>query len=418
MSKFRRENQTKLQRWQWRILLAFSFLYFFYYFGRENIDFAIPLLKKERGWTSAQLGMVSSGLFWAYALGQLLWGRLSDRFGGRLLCGIGGLLSMVLNWICSLATSVMALAVPWALNGLAQSMGWAPGNKLIANWWPRERRGYAIGIVSSFAGGAVIAVWFLSGLIGTHWGWQGLFQIPVVLLGIISIAYFFLVRDFPHQVGLPDYPDYEEQIRVKGNICKVKGIESYLNLLKSWKFDLACLTAGIANFARYFFTIWIPLYYTEVGKLSLDKIGTICLVLPMGMTIGPLVAGWVSDRLFQAKRYPVIAIFLFISAVLTFILGITPVTKLFWHGFLLFLIGFFIYGSQGPIYALSIDLAGKNQAGTAAGVMDSTSYIFGAFQGMIIGKILTLSKGNWLSCFTLVAASQLIGVGIIEKVKK
>lgn len=82
------------------------------------------------------------------------------------------------------------------------------------------------------------------------------------------------------------------------------------------------------------------------------------------------------------------------------------------------MIGFFIYGSQGPIYALSIDLAGKNQAGTAVGVMDSTSYIFGAFQEMIIGKILTLLKGNWLSCFILVAASQLIGVGIIGKVKK
>jgi len=76
MSKFRRENQTKLQRWQWRILLAFSFLYFFYYFGRENIDFAIPLLKKERGWTSAQLGMVSSGLFWAYAFRSASLGQV------------------------------------------------------------------------------------------------------------------------------------------------------------------------------------------------------------------------------------------------------------------------------------------------------------------------------------------------------
>ncbi|MQY58043.1 MAG: MFS transporter [Clostridia bacterium] len=184
-----RKNQTKLKRWQWRILLAFAFLYFFYYFGRENIGFIIPLLKEEYGWSNAQLGIVTSGLFWAYALGQLFWGRLSDRIGGRLLCGLGGLLSMILNWVCSFASSVTTLAIPWTINGLAQSMGWAPGNKLIANWWPREKRGYAIGIILSFSAGAIIVIWFFSGWIGTHWGWKGLFRIPVKIegLGLILI---------------------------------------------------------------------------------------------------------------------------------------------------------------------------------------------------------------------------------------
>jgi OPA family glycerol-3-phosphate transporter-like MFS transporter len=412
-----RKNQTKLKRWQWRILLAFAFLYFFYYFGRENIGFIIPLLKEEYGWSNAQLGIVTSGLFWAYALGQLFWGRLSDRIGGRLLCGLGGLLSMILNWVCSFASSVTTLAIPWTINGLAQSMGWAPGNKLIANWWPREKRGYAIGIILSFSAGAIIVIWFFSGWIGTHWGWKGLFRIPVVLLGGMSLAYFFLVREHPHEVGFLDYKEESLDTRNKENVYKNRGIGPYLNLLSNYKFDLACLSAGIANFARYAFTIWIPLYYSEVGGFPLEKVALICLAFPVGMSIGPPVAGWISDKFFKAKRYPVIVIFLSISAISTLTLGFVPTTKLIGNEILLFLVGFSIYGLQGPVYALSTELAGKNQTGTAVGIMDSASYMFGALQGIIIGIILTSSGGNWRLVFILVGIIQLIGVEIARRIE-
>ena len=70
---------------------------------------------------------------------------------------------MILNWACSFASSIVILAIPWTANGLVQSMGWAPGNRLIANWWPREKRAYAIGIVLSFTGAAIVAIWLFSG---------------------------------------------------------------------------------------------------------------------------------------------------------------------------------------------------------------------------------------------------------------
>jgi len=418
MTQFKGEHQTKLKRWQWRILLSFGFLYFFYYFGRENIGFIIPLLKKERGWSSAQLGMVSSGLFWAYALGQIFWGRLSDRVGGRLLCTLGGLLSVTLNWICSFASSIGGLAIPWALNGLAQSMGWAPGNRLIANWWPRRQRGYAIGMVLSLTGGAVIVVWLLSGWIGARWGWKGLFRAPVVPLGIMSVVYLFLVRDYPGQIGLPEHQGKEiPDTQNEGKARKDKVIGTYIDLFGEYRFGLACLTAGMANFARYSFTIWIPLYYSEVGGFALERVALICLALPLGMTIGPSVAGWISDRFFRAKRYPVIAIFLSISAISTFVLGFIPASRLIAGEILLFSVGFCVYGLQGPIYALSADIAGRQRAGTAAGIMDSSSYAVGALQGIIIGIILTSSGGNWRLVFILVGIVQLAGVEIARRIK-
>lgn len=413
-----KESLARLNRWRWRILFAFGFLYFFYYFGRENIGFIIPLLKEEYGWSAAQLGKVSAGLFWTYALGQLLWGRLSDRVGGRVLCGVGGFLSMILNWICSFASSVTSLAIPWTINGLAQSMGWAPGNKLIASWWPPEKRGYAIGIALSLSGAAVIAVWLFSGWLGTRWGWKGLFRIPVILLGIMSMAFFFLVKAHPRQVGLFNHEEEDSKTRNQRNTYVNKGIGPYLNLFSNYKFRLTCLSAGIASFTRYSFTLWIPLYYSQATELPLEKVALICIALPVGMSLGPLVAGWISDTFFKAQRYLVMVMLLFISALSIFALSFIPATDLVLNVIVLFLIGFSIHGVQGPIYALSADFAGRSQTGTAAGIMDSVSYIIGGLQGIVVGGILTLSGGNWRLIFLLLAMIQLVGTRLAWGIKR
>jgi len=94
-----------------------------------------------------------------------------------------------------------------------------------------------------------------------------------------------------------------------------------------------------------------------------------------------------------------------------------PATKLIGNEILLFLVGFSVYGLQGPVYALSTELAGKNQIGTAVGIMDSASYMFGALQGIIIGIILTASGENWRLVFILVGIIQLIGVEIARRIE-
>ncbi len=37
-------------------------------------------------------------------------------------------------------------------------MGWSPGISLITNWWPRKKRGFAMGFLLSSDGWATIAI--------------------------------------------------------------------------------------------------------------------------------------------------------------------------------------------------------------------------------------------------------------------
>ena len=146
------QSQAGFRAAQWRILLATMFCYLFFYTGRQTFGFAIPGIQEELGLSKATLGWASAALLWSYALGQAINGNLGDRFGGRRMMSTGAVLSCGLNWVVSFGSSLWTLIVPWSLNGYAQSMGWAPGSRVLSNWWSRHERGKVYGLYVFAAG--------------------------------------------------------------------------------------------------------------------------------------------------------------------------------------------------------------------------------------------------------------------------
>jgi OPA family glycerol-3-phosphate transporter-like MFS transporter len=71
---------------------------------------------------------------------------------------------------------------------------------------------------------------------------------------------------------------------------------------------------------------------------------------------------------------------------------------------LLFLTGFFVYGAQGPLWAMCPDLVGSARAGTAVGVMDALAYGGAAAQGPILGYIVGKESGLGYGVLFLVLA--------------
>ena len=119
------------RRWS---LGAVMFCYLFYYTGRQTFGFAIPGIQAELGIDKQTLGWISAAMLWAYAAGQMINGNLGDKFGGRRMMALGALTSFALNWLTSFGIGFKSLAAAWGLNGLAQSMGWAPGSSMPARY--------------------------------------------------------------------------------------------------------------------------------------------------------------------------------------------------------------------------------------------------------------------------------------------
>jgi OPA family glycerol-3-phosphate transporter-like MFS transporter len=86
-------------------------------------------------------------------------------------------------------------------------------------------------------------------------------------------------------------------------------------------------------------------------------------------------------------RWKLISLFMTLAAIVSMIMFFLP--RDHWAGILvLFLCGFFAYGSQSAFWALCPDLLSNKRAGTGVGIMDFFAYLFaGLVNPLIAGMI-------------------------------
>lgn len=385
--------------WQWRVLLALMGCYLFYYTGRLAIGHAMPLMQQDLGYSKQQLGWLTAVALATYGVGQAINGNLGDRLGARRMVTLGAIGSMLLCWAFSFMESALWLVVVWGANGFVQSMGWAPGGRLISVWWPQHRRGLAFGLYMLAAGSATVLVWCTSDLVLAQFPdddpsrWRWLFRLPLLALGAAGILFFLLVRDRPGDVGLAPLevsrPVADLEATAPPEVTS-NWFARYQTVLGNPGFVLAALIIVFQSFARYGLLTWSAVYYSDAG-LSVNDALKLTLSLPIGMGLGAVAGGYFSDRWFVTRRAAVVAVFLAISAACFLVMRANPVSV---EGdqqlgvALLFLAGFFVYGAQGPLWAMCPDLVGRENSGTALGLMDALAYGGAALQGPVLGYII------------------------------
>lgn len=190
------------------MLLAAMFCYFFFYTGRQTLGFAIPGIQRELGLSKESLGWASACLLWCYAIGQAINGNLGDKFGGRRVMTAGAVLSCAANWVVSFAVGIKTLAIPWGVNGYFQALGWAPGSRLLSNWWGTAERGKVYGLYVFAAGCASVLSFITSILVVNvlHLDWRWIFRLPVLLMLVGGIAFYLIARERPEDLGF-ESPD-------------------------------------------------------------------------------------------------------------------------------------------------------------------------------------------------------------------
>ncbi len=410
---------------QWRMLLATMFCYLFFYTGRQTFGFAIPGIEQELKISKSTLGWASAILLWAYAIGQSINGNLGDRFGGRRMMSLGALLSCGLNWIVSFGSSFASLTIPWAANGYAQSMGWAPGSRVLSNWWPQSSRGKVYGAYVFAAGCASVLAFATSTLIlEFELNWRWIFRLPVLLLLVGGVVYYIVVRDRPEELGFPPLPqdegvesdEFDTATETQGEMEPSESSwQRYRCVLSDSRFLIASLAIGFQSMARYGLLIWVPVHFLgEDWKNSDTKWMT--LALPIGMALGAITSGWLSDRVFHSNRSRVIGLFLLLAAVCSLAMFFLP--RDHWLGVpMLLLTGFFAYGPQSAFWALCPDLLGRERAGTGTGVMNTFAYVFAGLGEPLIGWMIELN-GQTSLVFGVVAVACLIGAVISPFIRR
>ena len=389
---YNKADYAKFKSFAWKMLLSFGLTYMFFYNGRQNINLVMTQMAEGLGSTTAAMGVVSSALFWCYAFGQLVNGRLGAFFGYKRYMMFGVAASAVLNVIISFQHSIPVIAVLWGLNGFCQSMVWSNGLGVLNKWWPKRDRGFASGLATAFSGIAQVVTYLtvlLSMELNPQWGWRAGFRYPMIPMVLMLIAFAILFKEKPEDVGLKAFEEEDQAAAARDAALsaeiKQKGfLYPYKVLFSEPKVIVFCLISAIAGVGRYGLLTWVPTYFTESMGLSIKAGIFSSILLPFGQACAMIVFPLITAKVFKGKREPLLAL----ASVVTFcgMIFFPFIKSQYPASAMLFVVG--VSGMvTGVIWAVAGDMGGRALSSTVVGVLDWAVYMGAAIQASVFGFV-------------------------------
>ena len=408
------------ESWQRRIFVILWITYASFYLGRVNFSVALPGIMADFGWTRADVGMIGTALFWAYAVGQFINGQLGDRLGSRILIAVGLTVSALMNLLFGFSQAMVVMIVIWAVNGYVQSMGWAPSVKTLANWFAPKARGKMSGrLGTSYILGSAVSI-ALAGFIAARLGWRATFFVPSALLLLSAVHWYLRARNSPESIGLPALEQRDGEAVPAAEETGVKSEDKYLGLRYTLKNSLGnggvwLMGFGLffVNIVRYGFLTWAPTYLFETQGAGIARAAYSSVIFPIAGALGALFAGWATDRWFQSRRAPVATISVLAAGVLAWAYRfLVPVDQWLLGLVALAAIGFAVFGAHVLIVAAApMDFGTRKAASAATGFIDGWGYLGAGLQG--VGTGLLVDRWGWNAGFAFWIACAFLAGGVM-----
>ena len=410
------DNQ-KLTRWRTSTFWVMLIGYVGYYICRGNLSAAFPLLEQEFGFTNTQLGLIASLSEMAYAAGKFINGPLADRIGGRkiFLTGMAG--AIFFNIVFAFSGSLTVFIAVWCFCRYFLSMGWGGLTKTIGSWYPSDRNGTVMGLISvNFQFGGVAATLFAGFLVAQGVAWQGVFIYPAIVLSVILVWSYFSSRGNPSDVipgaiadegdsAKAQLADYGEEKPAVSTILKT--------LLRLPIYRQLLVFSFLTTLLRSVFLFWTPKFLFDIG-LGASSAILRSAIFPLLGVAGTLFIGWYTDH--HAKNGDrARMMWMMLSVLVLCMIAISVLSSASEPNFNLILVflgasGFFLLGPYSMSSGcLTLDIAGAKGAGSCTGIIDGMGYIGGAIAAFAAG-IMSDYLG-WSQVFLVLSVFALISTG-------
>lgn len=415
------QEQKKFKYWERRTMLACIVGYAMFYFVRKNISIAMPYMNEELGISKTDLGMFLTLHGLIYGLSKFINGMWGDRCNARYFLVSGLLMCAVANLFFGLSSSILVLGIFWVINGWFQGMGVPPCTRLMTHWIAPEKLATKMSLWNTShsigAGLAIISCGYIvsincgnyfadTSILSQHWRWC--FLIPALLVVIVGIFVFFLVRDTPSSVRLPELKGGKSKSQSK----KEESAEFKAFVKKNVFMNPTIWIIAVGNFFLYItrFAIldWGPTMLKEHLHLDISQAGWSVAAFEIAGIAGMLAAGWSTDKYFggRAPRTCVICMSMATLCLISLSM-LNEHSSLILANLILISAGFFIYGPQALVGIAAANIATKRAAATAGGFCGLFGYGSTIVSGWGIG--LLVEKTDWS-----IAIYALIGVAIMS----
>lgn len=377
------------RRHRWRVMLAITLGYGMIYTCRLALGVVKKPLIDQGIFTPADLGLIGSALFYTYAFGKLTNGFVSDHVNVRRFLAAGFLLSALCNIGMGLTTTLWLAVALWGLNGWFQSFGAPAGVVAMTSWYSNRERGRAYGLWSTAHSLGEGLTFLIAGTAVAVLGWRFGFFVPAVVGVAAAAMAWLLLVDRPRTLGLPTVADWKNDYYAESEANRAKSVLalqfSILKIPTVWVLALASATTYVT---RYAINSWGVLYLQEARGMSLPAAGTMLMISTIAGIGGALAYGFISDKLFAARRPPANLLFAVLELIGLFIIFFGPnTTPVLIAGMLLFGMGLTgLVTSLGGLFA--VDICPKRVAGAAMGLIGVFSYLGAALQENISGALI------------------------------
>lgn len=405
-------ESEKLTPVHYRILFMSWAGWVFDFYDLILFTFLMMPIAKEYNFTGLQMSYVLGACLAATAVGGVVFGILSDRFGRKPVLQWTVLTYSIGTFLSGIAGNFWLLMIFRIVTGLGVGGEWGTGQTYIGETFPCKNRGRYCAFMQTGAPIGIALASLVGGLLAPLIGWRYCFFVSI--LPAILVLYI--------RKRLPESDLWLHRKKaVESGLLSIRemgyaGVRQFMQLfsVKHRKYFILALILAIFDMSAYWLTYsWMPGYLHNERHFTLTKSVFWILVTQTGGFLGYLFFGFVADHL---GRRPAYSIYSVIMAI-----GLLMVT-IFWNdiamyppiilGFM-FMVGFGtgMFGGFGALFSELFPTSVRSTAmgsafNLARGVQFLTPVVisviavnYGLGGGISLAALFALLTGAWVWTF-------------------
>jgi MFS family permease len=279
----------------WLVLGMLCFVYVINFLDRQLMPILAKPIQDTMHFSDGQLGLIG-GFYFAlvYCFISIPIGYLADKTSRSKVLAASCAIWSAATMSCGLAANYLQFAIARMTVGFGEAGGVPPSYAIISDYFPRSRRGLALGIFNTGPGiGAALGVAF-GASIAAAYSWRYAF---IVLGGVgilAAIAVLVIVRE-PVRGGLDPVPAHPVK---KGSFW-----ETFAMFFSRKPLVLAALGGGATQIITYGLQNFAVLFLMREKGMTLGEVAVYySLVVLVGMTGAMVIGGALVDRLARHSK--------------------------------------------------------------------------------------------------------------------